>query len=147
MESLDKQMGSSSGQLNAEIKGYIVTISKWGKFLSILGFIGIGLMVIAALFMGSMVASLSNIPEGVSSGTMITVVYLIIAVVYFFPVLYLYKASTNLGAGIDSGSEESLTEGFKNLKSHYKFIGIFAIVILSIYVLAAIFGLMAAAMM
>lgn len=146
MESLDNQMGSSGAGLNSEIKGYIKSISKWGKFLSIIGFIGIGLIVIIALFAGSMIARLGAMSGAGASGAFVTVIYLIVAVIYFFPVLYLWKASTNLGYAVDNNNELSLTEGFKNLKSHYKFIGIFMIVVLSIYILAALFALAAVAM-
>lgn len=145
MESLDKQMGSSSGQLNAEIKGYIVTISKWGKFLSIIGFIGIGFMLLGAISIAA-VSSSMNLPQtGFIPMSSLAIVYVVMAVLYFFPILYLWKASTNLKGGVDTGNEFALTEGFKNLKSHYKFMGIMVIVIISLYILGIMFAIMTAA--
>lgn len=47
-------------------------------------------------------------------------------------------------AGINNNDQEKYTEGVKNLKSHYKFIGIFMIVILSIYALIIVIGIIAA---
>lgn len=83
----------------------------------------------------SFFSSLSNVnfPLGV-----LGFVYIIIAVVYYFPVNYLYKFSSQMRTGIDSNNQELMTLGFENLKSLFKFIGVATIVVISIYVLALI---------
>lgn len=141
----NNNQNSSTLMLNDYIKGYIIEISKWAKFLSILGFIGLGFMMIASiimLFAGSMIDSYSNSSNPLGAG-IVGIIYLVMAALYFFPILYLFKSSVSLKNGILSNDEMTLTDGFQNLKSHYKFIGIFTIVIISLYILIFIIGIMA----
>jgi hypothetical protein len=50
MESLDSNMiRESASFINAEIKNYLAETAKWGKFLAIVGYFGIGLILIIAV--------------------------------------------------------------------------------------------------
>jgi membrane-anchored glycerophosphoryl diester phosphodiesterase (GDPDase) len=106
---------------------------RWSNFLAILGFIGSGLLVLLALFMGTFLSFLGDetMPSGVVLG--ISLLYLALGIVYFFPVYYLFKFSDFAGKAVKSGSSENLTAAIKNLKAHYKFIGITAIVTMILY--------------
>jgi len=53
--------------------------------------------------------------------------------IYFFPVYYLYNFSSKLKDAIRLNSEVILENSFKNLKSHYKFMGIVLLIFLVIY--------------
>lgn len=126
--------------LNDEIRSYIKEIAKWGYFLAILGFIFTGFIVIGALFAGFMFGAMSDeLGMGISGG-LISVLYLVLALVYFIPILYLFRFSSKARMALQSGSDSELTEAFQNLKSHYKFIGILTIVILALYVIFFLFG-------
>lgn len=122
---------------------YLNETRKWTMFFSILGFIGIGFMLIAALFIGSIMNSIPNYSEtadltaGLTGGLM-SGFYIIMAVLYFFPIYYLYKFSSNMKAGIQHRSSELVEEAFKHQKSHYKFFGILTGIILIFYVLILI---------
>jgi hypothetical protein len=134
----NNQPSQISISVNNEIKEYLTETSKWGKFLAVVGYIGMGLLCligIAVMIGFSIFSKVSdaNFPMGV-----LGFVYIIIAVVYYFPVNYLHKFSSQMRAGIESNNQEVVTTGFENLKSLFKFMGIFTIVVLSIYVLALI---------
>jgi hypothetical protein len=153
METLDNNISNNSEQgFNGQIRDYILEIARWARFIGIIGFIGIGLMVILGFYMGAAMNSLSRpefgevSPMGGMSGGIFTFVYLLMAALYFFPVYYLYKSAIGLRDGIRNGDISSLEEGFRNLKSHYKFIGILLIIVLSIYALLIVGGLLVAAM-
>lgn len=111
---------------------YLNSIRKWTRFLAILGFIFVGLMVIGGFSIGSIFSAL-----GPNAGTMpipssiFGVLYLFFAAIYFFPILYLYRFSSNLGLALNG--ENNITQAFAYLKSHYKFIGILAIIIMGLY--------------
>lgn len=125
--------------LDSFSKENLLETSKWMLFLSIIGFIGIGFMALAGLvllFVGQMIPS----------GTMVGVIYIIGAGLYIFPLMYLYKAAKNFKKAIVLNDQLSITDGFDNLKSHYKFIGIFTIIVMSIYILMLIVGLIAVLM-
>lgn len=127
--------------------------AKWTMFLSIVGFIFIGLMLIGGLFT---IVSLSAVPDEPTFGSyspfgalksFIGIFYIIMAAVYFFPILYLYKYSKGTKEALNFNNSEVLAEALANLKSHHKFLGIMTIVILSLYVLAIIGGFIFAASM
>src|SRR5690606_38683392 len=124
--------------LSEEIKGYLRETSTWTLFLSILGFVGIGIMVLAGIFMSVLFASTGVQDPYESLGFSMSWMggfYIILAVVYFFPVLYLFKFSRKMKSAITSKNNNDLTTAFQNLKSHYKFVGILTIALIALYIL------------
>jgi hypothetical protein len=80
--------------ISNESKHHLLQISKWGVFLAVIGYIGIGLIVIVGLVM--MVGfGRSNMFGMAPETTWLSVVYLIIAIIYFFPVRYLHRFCLN----------------------------------------------------
>lgn len=120
---------------------FLTETAKWANFLSILGFIGLGLMVIVSLFMFVVGASNSFMPMG--SGIFVGIFYILIAGFYFVPINYLYKFSSNMKNALRTNNQASLTSSFEYIKSHYKFIGILTIVIMGIYILMILWGMFA----
>ncbi|MEX2235602.1 MAG: DUF5362 family protein [Cyclobacteriaceae bacterium] len=136
--------GASSYQ-NAQLvvspiaSGYLNETGKWGKFLAIVGFCFIGLVIIGGLFAGTIISMMgSSNPDLPFPGFLMGVIYIVMGLLYFFPVYYLFKFSTNLKAALLSKNNQLLDSAFENLKSHYKYVGIMMIVVICIYVL---FGL------
>jgi uncharacterized membrane protein (DUF485 family) len=115
---------------------------KWTNFLSIMGFIFIGLMILIAFAAGSMFAAMgeseSNMPF---SGTILGFFYLVIAFIYFFPILYLYRFSKFTKKALETQNPNDLNEAFKNLKSHYRFMGIITIIMIVLYALLFLIGI------
>ena len=133
--------------LTAQAQDFLRTAAKWAMFLAILGFIVIAFWIFAALGMlaaGSVVGDMPSSPGmgamAFFSPTVLGLAYLIMAILYFFPVLYLYKFSSKIKNALSSNSSDELTEAFGNLKSHYKFIGIITI----ITIIASIVAIVAA---
>ena len=126
--------------ISHEIKTYLRGISKWGKFLSVVGFIGIGIFVLLGIvfsLMGNMICPYGSIPHAYYIGWM-GYIYVVFGLLYFFPTYYLMRASNNLRKGLVSTNQHFLTVGFRNLKSVFKFFGVMTIVICSIYPLGAV---------
>ncbi|MCR9153245.1 MAG: DUF5362 domain-containing protein [Bacteroidetes bacterium] len=143
-----------SGENNLMVSGiaqaYLRETAKWTFFFAILGFIAIGFLVLFALFAGTFSSLISNDFDAVSGlssnfGLIGSVIYILVAVLYFFPTLYLYNYSRKLKEALLRNNEMELTEAFKNQKSFYKFTGIVTIVILSIYLISFLFVIAAAA--
>lgn len=113
---------------------YLTEIRKWAHFLSIMGFISIGLMVIGSLFVG---LAFSSLPIGNQDipfpGTGFAFFYLLFALLYFFPVYYLYQFSVKMKTALLEKSESYLETSFMFLKSNFKFVGILTIVMLALY--------------
>ena len=126
-------------QLQTAALGYLRESAKWSMFLAILGFIGIGFMALMAILMTSAMSMMPDVPGpfGAIKG-FISILYLVFAILYLFPIYYLFKYADNTKKALHSGNSELLTDAFGYLKSHHKFLGIAAIVIISLYILAAI---------
>ncbi len=123
---------------------YFSEAAKWGKFLSIIGFIFCGLMVLLGIFAGSTLAALGG-SEAVSmiGGGFFTAFYIIIAIIWVMPFVYLYNFSSKMQVAIRNNDQQTLNHSIKNLKSLFKFLGIFTIIMLSLYALIFIFGIAA----
>ncbi len=128
------------------IIGFLKETSTWTYFLSILGFIGIGLMVIFGLLFGTIYGSVSGPANPPGSTGLVGLVYVLMALLYFFPVLYLFNFSRKMKSALQSKNNEDFMMAFSNLKSHYKFVGILAIVVISIYVLLFLFAALGASL-
>lgn len=132
---------------------YIHEIGRWGKFLAIVGFIVIGLMIVASVFMMFAFSRLASYDEygnatgaayGQAMGGMLGVLYLFFAGIYIYPTWTLYKYSTCIKRALVNKEQQEFNDAFRYLKSTFKFMGILMIIILSIYALIAIFGGLAA---
>lgn len=106
---------------------------KWSLFLSILGFIGIGFMLIAALLMSIIFNFIPDKDFPGGFGLILALVYLVLGGLYFFPVLYLFQFSQKSKQAVKDHNSSFLVEAFGKLKSHYKFIGIMSIVMMVLY--------------
>ena len=132
-------------------KEFLKETAKWTKFLAILGFVGIGFMVLGSLvmlFAPSSLMSNGDFPFGGKIFMML--LYLAFAVLYYFPISYLYQFSENTKKAIENNDNNAIRDAFEFLKSHYKFMGILTIILLSLYAIIIFIGLIgagAAAMM
>ena len=128
-------------QITLESLGYLNTAAKWAKFLAILGFIGIALMVVAGLAMGLLTAfsgamqSASHFPFPIG---IFGFIYIIFAAVYVMPVIYLNNFSNNISRAVAFRETAILTEALLNLKRHLKYIGIMTIVIIATYIVGIV---------
>ena len=149
MENLD--LLSNDLQVSPLAQSYLTESAKWGTFLAIMGFILCGIMMIVAFFIPVFLTQLppyNNMPSQFNSGMKVgmTILYLLLALLFFFPCFYLYKFSVKMQSAVKVVSQENFDESLMNLKSMFKFYAIFTIIILSFYALAFIIGIIAAAM-
>ncbi len=125
-----ESLNNESLIMTKDTLGSLDRIIYWAKFLSILGFIGVAFMLIGALS----IALVGNSIMG-SEVAGISVVYLVFVAIYFMPMYYLFKFATHARQGLTHKSQYETDQGLIYLAAHYKFIGIMAIVLLSLYVL------------
>ena len=125
---------------------YLREIRKWANFIAIVMFIMIGMMVLAGFFMGFAMSTISSMAINSPMpfpGIFFTILYLIMALIYFFPVYYLYRFAQHLKFALSLGNTDELTQSFLFLKKHYHFIGVLTIIGL-IFMGIAILGAMIA---
>lgn len=140
LEILDFDTTETGLHITPQSREFLRETAKWAKFIAIMGFIFIGLMV-----MGGVGVAISGAAfAGVGSpgfGIGISLMYIVFAGIYFFPVLYLFQFATKTKQALLTNSTPLLTESLEFLKSHYKFMGIMMIVILSLYAMIFIVGM------
>ncbi|MGB8705711.1 MAG: DUF5362 family protein [Gillisia sp.] len=114
----------------------LLETGKWTKFLAILGFIFIGFMLLASVIMGVVTSVMGDaFPSLPFPGIFLALIYLVFAVLYFFPILYLFRFSTNIQKAMRANKPQDFNAAIGNLKSHYKFVGILVIIIMVAYLL------------
>lgn len=133
-------------------KSYLNEISKWARFLAILGMIMMAIMVIGgvALAVGMSAAMTDMDPEmggttapfGTFGAGAAGAFYIILAVLMFFPLLYLLRFANRMRAALHGNDQNSLNVGFQNLKAYFKFIGILTIIILALWIVGIVFAVM-----
>ncbi|MFD2514163.1 hypothetical protein ACFSRY_09820 [Pontibacter locisalis] len=128
--------------VNSDSVSFLSSAAKWGKFLAIVGFVVIGLTVLFAFFAGSFFSPMMNEMAGgagLAGGVFFAMFYLLLALLYFFPVLYLYRFSAKMQDALRLQSENIIAESFKNLRSLLRFMGILTIVFFGLYALGLVF--------
>jgi hypothetical protein len=140
----EKQTENYENQLTTAAVGFLQESAKWSKFMAIIGFVGIGLMVLVSLFMaiGFSAMSASTMPELPFPMSVFSILYVLFAAIYFFPVYYLYQYATKTSAALHSKNKQLLADGLENLKSHHKFLGIFTLIIVSLYGFIFVFAIL-----
>jgi hypothetical protein len=132
---------SNDLSINETSQIHLTASAKWGKFLSIVGFVFCGLMLIAGIYMAAVVPSSGVYGYAGEAAKIAGITYIISAIILIFPCLYLNKFSNKVQDAIRSTSQESLDTAFINLKAMFKFYGIVTIIFLVLFALAFIAGL------
>ena len=137
--------------LTSKAKSFLREISKWTFFFAILGFINIALFLLAAIVMMLGVSTTLDLvgqQQGIPNlGLMLGAFYIVIAFLMTFPVWYLFKFSRKMKEALASKNDDTLADAFENLKSHFKFIGVLTIIVISLYVLVFVFSILAGSLL
>lgn len=146
---VDSDMANSGNGMDNDVNNSLQSAAKWGKFLAITGFVGIGIIVVMAIFAGSLLTAFMQNAQGFSeSGVIgsgaITFFYLALAAIYFFPVLFLYNFSTKTLSSIKRNDIYEMRTAAHNLKKLFQYMGIMTIILLSLYAFILLFAVVMA---
>ena len=103
--------------------------ARWTKFISIVGIIGVALLLLCLLFAGTMITTLtSKMMPGFESytGIVISIVIVVVAILGLMVTL-LYRFSTNIKKGIETQDQELFNKGLSSLKTYFIISGVFAL--------------------
>ena len=128
--------------ISAQSESYLMTTAKWSKFLAILSFIMIGIMVIFGVGFAGLSGVMSDYQQPsipmVGMMSYLWIFYILLGLLYFFPTYYLLLFANKTKQAIVDKNPVMLEEGFRNMKRSAKFVGIMMIVIIAMYILAII---------
>lgn len=120
-------------------KAQLSETARWAKFLAIVGMVGLGLGVVFGLvysiwistMMGTMqerygVQSPGAYAGGLAVGS--ALIFIVMAVVAFFPMLYMLRFANQMKVALYGNDQESLNTSFQNLKRYFRYVGIITII-------------------
>ena len=139
-----------SSDLHIDSVGYahLHEAARWAKFLSIVGFIFSGFLLLASFFTGTLMTTLPvgyGMPVGL--GGAITVIYILVAAFMFYLSLQVYRFGIKTKIGLLNDDQQSLSAGLGNLKMIFRIYGILVVIYLGVIVLALFSGIIAAMFM
>ena len=135
--------------LSGQSLGYLKETAKWGKFLAIVGFVMLGLVMLIflllAIFVGSTGLAALDGPESAVFGAMgaATIMFYVFLFIifYFIPSLFLYRFATNMQIALRNEDSDTLQTSLSNMKSLFKFFGVLTAIFLGLYALIFVFSI------
>lgn len=126
-------------------KANLSEAAKWARFLAIVGFVFLGIMMLGAIFFISTLGNMGMTEDqtglfGAATASA-AFLYIIVAAVAFFPLLYTFRFASQMQDALNSNDQALLNASFHNLKVCYRFLGVVTIVWLVLFALTFIFGI------
>lgn len=132
--------GLSPEGVGSTTLGYLKDTKPWVRLFSVLGFIGSAFLVIFALLLMVGAGFMGEEFQG-AIGVGMGVAYLLFAVLYIMPSVYLWRYASSIQTLLSSRRTADLDEALKQQKSFWRFLGILTAVLLCIYAVILV-GLM-----
>jgi uncharacterized membrane protein YjgN (DUF898 family) len=154
---MEQQQDSSLFGMNVDQAGksHLAEAARWAKFISVIGFIVCAMVVLFGVFFSTFfrkfpTAFERNSPYGDMPNTApftsaIAFIYIVVALIYFFPFLFLFRFATKMKTALASNDQETLNTSFQNLKATFRFVGILLLIGLCFWALAIVVTLIGAA--
>jgi uncharacterized membrane protein YjgN (DUF898 family) len=136
---MDAPLDKNKIEIERETLSHLDTTRKWAMFLAIIGFIFLGLIIIIGLIAGTFLTAFNSgekslcIPE-----SLMFIQLLLLIVIYFFPVLFLFRFSKHTSHAIQNFDKLELHKALKNLKYYFAYLGVLIIIVFSIYIVVLI---------
>jgi len=111
----------------------------WVRVISVLMFIAAALMVLAGFFIVGIGASRAPVGIGAAAG----IVYIVMAVLYVIPAVFLWMYADRIGIFLRQRSLNSLATALQAQKSFWKFVGVVALIVICIYAVVILFAVLA----
>lgn len=129
-------------EVDESAKSTLMEMSRWTKFLAIVGFIFIGIMVFAGIILAFTLSRYAGVasssPLGGIGSPGIMLLYVVFAAIYIYPTYALYKYSTGMKYAISQNDKPKFNQALTFLKNMFRYIGILMIVAICGYGLAII---------
>ncbi len=129
-------------------KANLSETARWARFLAIVGFIFLGLIVLSGLVMSAAMSQLGMAGDTSGFGAIaglagigVAVMYLIIALVAFFPFLFIFRFANQMRRALSTDDQALLNTSFQNLKAYFRYLGIITIISLVLMALSVLLAL------
>lgn len=127
-------------QIDAQSQSYLGETAKWAKFVAIVSFVLVAIMIFAFLALAALTTTtpFSDSAMRFYGGGVLVVMAIVMTIVIVIPNVFLLRFATRMQAALRNNDQPSLISAFSNIKSCYKFIGILYIVMIAIWILGIV---------
>ena len=125
-------------------KTNLMETAKWARFLAIVGFVFIFFFIAIGIISSIALGRYSDSFDGgfnqrgftntLGVGTAFT--YIIMAVIAFFPLLFMLRFANTMKRAIETDDQHLLNNSFVNLKVYFRYLGIITIIALVLLLLS-----------
>ena len=112
----------------------------WVLFLSIVGFLGAGLMMVVGVF-GGIAAAMGTMPGMGGMEAIVFIVYFAMGLLYLIPAYFLLRYGLSIGHFVRDPTAERLSEALRAQRSFWRFVGILTAIVLALYCIAIPVGM------
>jgi len=136
-------MEASPDKKNIEIDEvtlrHLKSAGKWSMFIGIIGFILLGIIIVAGILAGTFLAAFNKGDSGfILPDALIMIIMLAVAVICLFHVFFLMRFSKHASNAVRLHNSTELKKAIKSLKLYFIYIGILIIILLSGYLAALV---------
>ncbi len=135
MEIIDNTDTDSDSDFTNLMRTHLITTAKWGNVLSIISFVGIGLVILIALSVWVDFSEQDEHTAGDIEVLSFFLAYFVFAALGLIPAIHLSKFSNSILKNVSSFSRSGIEQAFSNLKASFKYIGLLIIIIIVFHVL------------
>ncbi|MEO7802139.1 MAG: DUF5362 family protein [Ginsengibacter sp.] len=118
-------------EITQSFRIYLSDLSRWAKFLAVIGFMWCSLLFAGAFGVGYFINVTHSRLQSLSQT--ITALFVLFAVMWVYPCIYLNKFSNNISKALKENNQDVLEDGLQNLKSAFRLFGIVTGVILTLW--------------
>jgi len=126
-------------EISQETVKNLNTLRKWTMFLSVLGFIFFGLIIILGLLTGTFLTAFSNSDKtpGIPDALLVAA-FAGLALINFFPILFLFRFSKHISNAVSRHDPREMHIAVKYLKRFFVYIGVILIAVIALYIASII---------
>ena len=114
-------------------------LRKWTMFLSVSGFIFLGLIIILGLITGTFLTffnrsdKIPGLPD-----LLVIAIFIAVALINFFPVFFLFRFSKRTSLAVSTLDRRVMHRAIRDLKLFFVYLGVLLIVLLSAYLVSLV---------
>jgi len=113
-------------------KEHLSETARWARFLSIVGFIALLLIAAFGIYTSIVLSRFESMYGYERRGNMLgigtAITYLIVFLIYIFPIVFMYRFAGKMRQALESHDQEALNSSFQNLKVCFRYLGIVTII-------------------
>jgi hypothetical protein len=141
-----QQMPPAPPVITSAMMEYLKQTKPWVRFISILGFIGTGFLLLLGLFLmlgaGVMSSRFGSAFGGVPMAA-IGMVYLVLGALYILPAVFLFRYAAGIQKALTVDLTSGVEEALQSQKSFWRFVGILMLILLILQVVVLAFVILA----